>query len=103
MVQDRRVGNVPWRHIQSACANPVEERCGVASLDQELSKAGLIENRDSFPSGPVFTGDAVEPMRLSKAEISRDATRFRLEPAGSFPSAPITEFGAKRGKALVER
>ena len=58
---------------------------------------------NGFPSGSVFAGHAIEPVRLAETKVGRHTASLRLEPARTLPSAPIAEFGAERDKTLVQR
>src|SRR3989442_13970983 len=73
LVEQPGVNGLADGHVRVVAAEPLQETCGIRSLQDELRETGLVENRDLFPHGPVFGGVVGKPVWPAEGVVRQGA------------------------------
>src|SRR5437660_5096080 len=118
LVEQPRVNGLADGSVHVVATEPLQETCGIRSLQDELGEAGLVENRDLFARGPVFGGVVGEPVLPAERVfrkgvlgkwhvVSRVAwSVLRVgsgEPVRAFPAVFDAEASSLRGEPFIQR
>ena len=104
VVEPLRVGDESRFAVHARGAHVVQDRAGIGALDPELRHERHVHEAHALADGLMLASPRVEPVLPAPGQLS-DLCLLTGPgvPVGALPAGDVTEVGALRRKAIVQR